>query len=147
MPIWTDERNLHFDIAFALSKLKVRAKPLDEMQRKMAAEQIVKHLLLCGCGWKRSRRSRRTARPSSALEAGLLFCPPSSGRAVRHVVGKALLVKIEVPDEQDFQSLRGLVRATTCQRKIREESALTNSPNSIGVFGHAPYATQWTLAR
>ena len=26
----------------------MRAKPLDEMQRKMAAEQIIKHLKLCG---------------------------------------------------------------------------------------------------
>ena len=39
MPIWTDEDHLRFDIAFALSKLKVRAKPPDEQQRKMAAEQ------------------------------------------------------------------------------------------------------------
>ena len=43
---WTDEDHLRFDIAFALSKLKVRAKPLDEMQRKMAAEQIIAHLKL-----------------------------------------------------------------------------------------------------
>ena len=45
---WTDEDHLRFDIAFALSKLKVRAKPPDEQQRKMAAEQIIAHLKLCG---------------------------------------------------------------------------------------------------
>jgi hypothetical protein len=40
--------HLRFDIAFALKKLRVRGAKMDEMQRKMAAEQIVAHLKLCG---------------------------------------------------------------------------------------------------
>ena len=47
MPNWTDEEHLRFDIAFALKKLRVRGAKMDEMQRKMAAEQIVAHLKLC----------------------------------------------------------------------------------------------------
>jgi hypothetical protein len=48
VPNWTDEEHLRFDIAFALKKLRVRGAKMDEMQRKMAAEQIVAHLKLCG---------------------------------------------------------------------------------------------------
>jgi hypothetical protein len=54
--MWTDEDHLGFDITFALSKLQVRAEPLDETQFKMAAEQIVKHLLLCGWRLKKVPR-------------------------------------------------------------------------------------------